>query len=297
MAWLRTPDDRFANLDGYPFAPHYADVDGVRIHYVDEGAPTAAPVLLLHGQPTWSYLYRHMIPPLVRAGYRAVAPDLPGFGKSDKPDSAEPYTYQTLVDWMTHWLKAVDLNNITLFCQDWGSLIGLRLAVGPLSDRFDRIVLANGGLPTGDQSMPRAFEVWVKYVARAKSLDMGTIVQNGTVRQLTADEMAAYDAPFPNPAYQVAAKLLPSLVPTSPDNPATKANRRALLAYRQWEKPFVTAFSDQDPITRGADALFQTHVPGAQGQPHTTIKEGGHFLQEDQPAQLADIITTLLNSS
>ena len=289
MEILRTPDEQFTNLPGYPFEPHYVEVDGLRIHYVDEGPAGAEPVLMLHGEPSWSYLYRKMIPIIADAGYRAIAPDLPGFGRSDKPAQREDYSYQRLVDWMTGFIQALDLENITLVCQDWGGLIGLRLAAEQEA-RFARIVAANTGLPTGDQSMGEAFLAWQRYSQTVPEFHVGGIIKGGCVSDLAPEVIAAYDAPFPDDRYKAGARQLPALVPTSPDNPATSANRKAWEVLSRWQKPFLTAFSDSDPITRGADRLFHHLVPGARNQPHTTIFAAGHFLQEDKGPELAQFV-------
>ena len=289
MEFLRTPEDRFTALPDYPFAPHYQTVDGMRIHYVDEGARTAAPLLLLHGEPSWSFLYRHMIPLFTAAGFRAVAPDLIGFGKSDKPIDPADFSYQRLVDWTREWLEAVDLTGITLFCQDWGSLIGLRL-VAEQPERFARVVLANGGLPTGDQQMPEAFTQWQTFAQKVSRLPVGRIINGGTTTPLADEVVAAYNAPFPDETYKAGARILPALVPTRPDDPAAAANRRAWKRLLRFEKPFLTAFSDGDPITAGGDHPFQRLVPGARGQPHTIIRDAGHFLQEDKGPELAQVI-------
>lgn len=293
MDILRTPDARFANLPGYPFAPHYVAVDDVRIHYVDEGPRTAAPVLLLHGEPSWSYLYRKMIPVLVAAGHRAVAPDLVGFGRSDKPARREDYTYQRHMDWMAGLIEALDLRDVTLVGQDWGGLIGLRLAAEH-EDRFARIVAANTGLPTGDVPMGRAFEAWRRFSQEAPMFHAGGIVRGGCVTELAPEVVAAYDAPFPGDTYLAGARQFPLLVPTTPDDPAAAANRRAWEVLRRWQKPFLCAFSDADPITRGGESYFQAQVPGAAGQPHTTIAGAGHFLQEDQGEELARVVVDFL---
>jgi haloalkane dehalogenase len=289
MKILRTPDERFQNLSDYEFEPHYLDIDEMRMHYVDEGPADAPPVLLLHGEPSWSYLYRHMIPPIVSAGLRAIAPDLIGFGKSDKPASQSDYTYEIHVAWMLQFLEESNLRNITLVCQDWGSLIGLRLAAEN-EERFDRIILANGGLPTGDQVMPKVFRIWRAFARFSPWFPIGRIVQSGTVSTLPPDVIAAYDAPFPNSTYKAGARAFPKLVPTTPDDPAASANRAAWEVFRKWQKPFLTAFSNRDPITRGADQAFLELVPGANDQPHTTIRNAGHFLQEDKGPELAKVI-------
>jgi haloalkane dehalogenase len=286
---LRTPDERFENLEGYPFAPNYLDVDGLRIHYVDEGSQDAEPVLMLHGEPSWSYLYRKMIPIFVDAGYRAIAPDLVGFGKSDKPSAKEAYTYQNHVDWMRGFLEALDLKNITLVCQDWGSLLGLRL-VGEHSERFSRVVLANGGLPTGDQKMPDAFKQWQEFSQTTPVFDVGAIIAMGTKFPLSDDIKMAYDAPFPDESYKEGARMFPMLVPSTPEDPATEANRAAWEVLRGFEKPFLTAFSDEDPITRNGERIFKRYVPGTKDQPHTTIEGAGHFLQEDKGEELAKVV-------
>jgi haloalkane dehalogenase len=289
MKILRTPEERFVNLPGFPFSPHYVEVEGLRIHYIDEGPRTAHPVLLMHGEPTWSYLYRHMIPILVQAGHRVVAPDLVGFGRSDKPAEIEDYTYQKHVDWMTGWLRALDLSKITLVCQDWGSLIGLRLAAEN-QERFDKIVLANGGLPAGEGRAPFAFMAWQKFAIHSPWFPIGKIIKTGCVKQLSDDVVAAYDAPFPNKLYKQGARAFPRLVPISPLDPAVPANKAAWEVFRNWKKPFITAFSDRDPITRGIDRIFQKRVPGAASLPHTTIHGAGHFLQEDKGEELARFV-------
>lgn len=293
MQLLRTPDERFAGLPGYAFEPHYIDVDGVRVHYVDEGPRAAGPVLLLHGEPSWCYLYRKMVPVLTAAGHRAVAPDLVGFGRSDKPAAREDYTYQRHVDWMRGLIEALDLRNITLVGQDWGGLIGLRLAAEH-EDRFARIAAANTFLPTGDNPPGEAFLRWQTFSQTAPEFHIGRIIQGGTTTELPPDVVAAYDAPFPDDSYKAGARQFPALVPTSPDDPAAPANRRAWEVLRRWEKPFLTAFSDSDPIMRGGDRVFRHEVPGTNGQPHTTIVGAGHFLQEDRGEELARVIVEFI---
>ncbi len=289
MRVLRTPDDRFEGLPGYAFAPHYVVVDGLRMHYVDEGPEAADPVLLLHGEPSWSYLYRKMIVPLADAGLRVIAPDLVGFGKSDKPTRKDDFSYAGHVAWMQDFIEALDLQQITLFCQDWGALIGLRVAAEN-DRRFVRIALGNGGLPTGDQDMPLAFTVWRMFARYSPWFPIGRIVQSGTVTKLDETIVAAYDAPFPSAAYTAGARAFPSLVPVTPDDPAVQANRAALRAFTTWQKPFLTTFSNRDPITRGAERWFQTNVPGAGGLEHVTIRNAGHFLQEDKGEELAEVL-------
>ncbi len=286
---LRTPDERFGALPDYPFIGQYVQINGLRIHYVDEGPRHAAPILLLHGEPTWSYLYRHMIPPLAAAGHRVVAPDLIGFGKSDKLAERHDYSYGDHVAWITNLIENLALTNITLFCQDWGSLIGLRVAAEH-SHRFARIVLANGGLPTGDQRLPRAFFAWQAFARLSPWFPVGRIVQRGTVTALADAVVAAYDAPFPSREYMAGARAFPLLVPTRPNDPASAANRRAWQVFRHWNKPFLTAFSSRDPITRGGERIWQEQVPGAREQVHVRVPGAGHFLQEDKGPELADVI-------
>lgn len=294
MKILRTPDRRFENLPDYDFDAKYVDIDGLRMHYIDEGPGNANPVLMLHGEPSWSFLYRHMIRPIASAGFRAVAPDLIGFGKSDKPVRRSDYSYLAHVTWVRKFLEALDLSEITLVCQDWGSLIGLRLAAEN-EQRFAMIVLANGGLPTGDQQMPKAFRIWRAFARFSPWFPIGRIIQSGTIADLPPKVVAAYDAPFPSAAYKAGARAFPMLVPTTPDDPASAANRDAWKVFRNWRKPFLTAFSNRDPITRGADRAFHENVPGAVDQHHTTIRNAGHFLQEEKGPELARVIIDFMN--
>jgi haloalkane dehalogenase len=293
MEALRTPDDRFARLPGYRFAPHYVEVEGVRIHYLDEGPRDAAPVLLLHGEPSWSYLYRKMIPVITAAGQRAIAPDLVGFGRSDKPVRREDYTYQRHVDWMRGVLERLDLRRVTLVCQDWGGLIGLRLAAEH-PERFARIVAANTFLPTGDRPAGPAFLAWRQYSQETPDFHVGGIVKGGCVTDLPPEIVAAYDAPFPDDRYKAGARQFPMLVPVTPDDPAAAPNRKAWEVLGRWTKPFLTAFSDSDPITGGADRILQQAIPGAEGQAHTTIAGAGHFLQEDKGEELARVVVDFI---
>ncbi|CAB1083874.1 haloalkane dehalogenase [Alkalispirochaeta odontotermitis] len=298
MKILRTPDECFSNLTDYPFDPNYeevsdADRGSLRMHYVDEGSRDADPVLLMHGEPSWSYLYRKMIPTINRAGYRAVAPDLVGFGRSDKPSQRSDYTYQRHVDWAQAWLDALDLQHITLVCQDWGGLIGLRL-VADNPNRFIRVVAANTGLPTGDTPISEAFLKWRKFSIEVPDFDVGAIIAMGCQKPLTDSVSAAYNAPFPDDSYKAGARIFPSLVPIAPDDPASPANRKAWEVLSKFEKPFLTAFSDGDPITRGGERIFQKRIPGAKVQPHTTIEGGGHFLQEDCGEELARVVVDFI---
>jgi haloalkane dehalogenase len=302
MQVLRTPDSCFENLSGYAFAPRYLEIDdaagglSLRIHYLDEGPASSPPVLLMHGEPSWSYLYRKMIPPLVTAGHRVIAPDLIGFGRSDKPAAIEDYSYQRHVDWMSSFLNALDLNQISLCCQDWGGLIGLRL-VAEHGDRFSRVLAANTFLPTGDHNLGEAFHQWRDYARSVPVLPVGQIVSRGCAQRLSEAEAAAYDAPFPDESFKAGARAFPQLVPASADDPAAEPNRQAWKSLMQWQKPFLTAFSDQDPITRGADAILQKLIPGASKQAHTTLAGGGHFLQEDVGAELAGVLNRFIDAN
>jgi haloalkane dehalogenase len=294
MRCLRTPDERFASLPGYDFAPHYLEVPDdeggtLRVHYLDQGPRDGQVVLCMHGEPSWSYLYRKMIPVLVGAGHRVVAPDLVGFGRSDKPTEQTDYTYARHVAWMTALVVELDLEGITLVCQDWGGLIGLRIAAEN-PERFARLCVANTGLPTGEQTMPEAFMNWREFSRTAPEFPVGAIINGGTTTDLPPEVVAAYDAPFPDDSYQAGARIFPSLVPIAPDDPAAEANQRAWEVLKRWDKPVLTAFSDSDPITRGGESVFHKLVPGAHGEPHTTIEGGGHFLQEDRGEVLARVI-------
>ena len=295
MKLLRTPDAQFEGLPDFPFAPHYVDVDDtdgspLRVHHLDEGPAEGAVVLLLHGEPSWSFLYRTMIPVLVDAGLRCIAPDLVGFGRSDKPVVQADYTFARHVEWMREALfDRLDLRDVTLVGQDWGGLIGLRL-VGEHPERFARVVVANSGLPTGDRPLTDAFLAWQKFSQETPVFPVGGIVNGGCTSDLTPEVIAAYDAPFPDDSYTSGARIFPTLVPTSPADPAAAANRAAWETLAAFDKPLLTAFSDGDPITRGGEGIFQRTVPGAKGRPHTTIAGGGHFLQEDKGPELARVV-------
>lgn len=285
MKVLRTPDAAFAAVTDFPFAPRYAEItdahDGtaLRVHYVDEGPRDAPVVLMMHGEPSWSYLYRHMIGPVAQAGFRVLAPDLIGFGRSDKPAAKSDYSYARHVAWVRSWIEQLDLRNITLACQDWGSLVGLRL-VAEMPDRFAGVVLSNGGLPEGGEP-PRAFAIWRAFSKWSPLFPIGKIVNAGTKRQLSPAEIAAYDAPFPNAKYKAGARIFPSFVPFE-NNVALPDQRKAWAVFERWDKPFLCCFSDGDPVTRGGEDRFIGRVPGTKRQAHTTLK-GGHFVQEDDP--------------
>jgi haloalkane dehalogenase len=291
---VRTPDERFVGLPDHPFEPHYATIDSLRMHYLDEGASAAAPVLLLHGEPTWSYLYRHMVPTLVAAGQRVVAPDLIGFGRSDKPTRIEDYSYARHVAWVEALVESLDLRGITLFGQDWGALIGLRLAAEN-EERFARIVIGNGVLPDPDYARqpPLAFRLWRAFARYSPWFRAGAIVSFGSGRKLSRAEKAAYDAPFPSSRYLAGARAFPCLVPFAADDPSAEANRAAWEVLRRWKKPFLTLFSTGDPILGRFDTLFHRRVPGAEGQPHARVR-GGHFLQEVSGPELARRMNELI---
>ncbi len=297
METLRTPDERFADLDGFPFAPNYVDIDDqsgdgctLRVHYLDEGPADGPIVLAMHGEPSWSYLYRKMIPLLVAGGVRVIAPDLVGFGRSDKPTEQSDYTYARHVAWMQEAIiDLLDIRDATFFGQDWGGLVGLRL-VAENPDRFARVVIGNTGLPTGEHAPSDAFLAWQKFSQTTEVFDIGFLLNSATITDLSDAEVAAYDAPFPDDTFKAGARIFPTLVPTSPDDPAAAANRAAWEVFQQWDKPLICCFSDSDPVTAGGDKPFLKLVPGAQGQPHTTVENAHHFFQEDAAPQLSQIL-------
>ncbi len=290
---LRTPDARFENLTGFDFAPHYKEIAGYRMHYLDEGPRDGDIVLLLHGEPTWSYLYRKMIPGLVAAGHRCIVPDLIGFGRSDKPTDMDVHTFKFHVDTVTELVKSLDLKNVTFFGQDWGGLIGLRV-VAESEDRFARVVISNTGLPTGDAPISDGFMRW-KQMNQAM-IDRGDMPVGTLVASSSGDTSlaAAYDAPFPEPRFKAGPLIMPQRVPMTKDDPARDANLKAWEVFRRWDKPFLTAFGDSDPITGGGDVVWQQQVPGAKGKPHVTVKGGGHFIQETNGEELAKIINDFI---
>jgi len=339
MEALRTDEERFADLPDYPFEPHYTEVsDGeggsLRMHYVDEGVDEGSgeTILCLHGQPSWSYLYRKMIPLFVAGGYRVVAPDFIGFGKSDKPTLRENYTYANHVAWLKELLENLDLTDITLFCQDWGGLIGLRTAA-ECPERFARIVVANTGLPDA-QGVPdekiqevsermrayydslavpansmemgmamngddtgMGFLHWVKFCDQSEGFVIGDLLNMSCGGTLSEGEQRAYNAPFPDESYKAGPRQFPSLVPIIPDNPAIGPNRAAWEVFKQWQKPLLTAFSDSDPVTAGGHVRFQESVPGAAGQNHVTVTGAGHFLQEQASEELVGIVADFMRET
>jgi len=296
---LRTPDERFQNLPGFDFEPHYAEIEGYRVHYLDEGPPKGEVVLLLHGEPTWAYLYRKMIPVLTEAGHRCIVPDMIGFGRSDKPTSMDVHTYKFHVDVTAALVKKLDLHDVTMFGQDWGGLIGLRV-VAENESRFARVVIANTGLPTGVGLVPAessAFMRWKKM--NQAMIDRGDMPVGAMVSMNAGDPSIkqAYDAPYPDPSYKAGPLIMPQRVPVTPDDPAREANEAAWNILRKWDKPFLTAFSDGDPVSRGAHAVFQQTVPGAKDQKHTTIVGAGHFLQEQKGEELAKVIVDFIEAT
>jgi haloalkane dehalogenase len=286
MDVVRTPDDRFAGLADWPWAPRYVEVDGLRVHWVTDGPPDADPVLLLHGEPSWGYLYRTMIPVLTAAGHRVVGPDLVGFGRSDKPVDRAAYTYAAHLRWLTGTVEALDLRRVTLVCQDWGGLLGLRL-VAEQPERFARVVAANTGLPVGDRPLGELWQRFRQVMETAPDVRISRIVAAGCRRPLSPAAAAAYDAPFPDDDAKAGARTFPGLVPQTPDDPEAAPNRRAWAVLAELDLPFLTAFSDADPITAGGERPFQERLRGAWGRDHVTIAGAGHFLQEDAGPELA----------
>lgn len=288
MPVIRTPDERFANLPGFPYQPRYVEVNGLRIHYIDEGLGEI--ILCLHGEPSWSYLYRKMIPILSRA-HRVMTMDFIGFGRSDKFTEREEYSFQMHYNTLVGFINALDLRDITLVVQDWGGLIGLPVAAA-LPDRFARLVIMNTGLPTGDERMSEGFKAWRNFAAQVPDMDIGRVIVSGTIHgdQMPPDVVAAYDSPFPDATYKAGAMAFPLLVPITPDDPASPAMRRAREQLAQWRKSALVMFSDGDPITRGADRFFRALIPSAKDQPEITIHNAGHFLQEDKGEEIAQHI-------
>ena len=291
---LRTPDERFEGLPGYDFEPHYAEINGYRMHYLDEGPPDGQVILMLHGEPTWSYLYRKMIPGLVDAGHRCVVPDLVGFGRSDKPTEMDVHTYKFHVDNIAALVEHLDLQTATFFGQDWGGLIGLRV-VAENQERFARVVASNTFLSTGgDGPISQAFMNWKRM--NQILINRGDIPTGGILVRMTGDEslLRPYDAPFPDPSYKAGPLIMPQRVPVSPDDPARQANEAAWAVFREWEKPFLTCFGDSDHTTGPGAETFREQVPGAKDQPHKTVQGAGHFIQETHPDDLVQIISAFI---
>lgn len=286
IGFLRTPDDRFDDVTDFPYEPNHVDIDGLRMAYIDEGPADGPVVLLLHGEPTWSFLYRRMIPPLVAAGYRCVAPDLIGFGRSDKPTERSAYTYSGHVAWMKAFLDTIQIPNATLFAQDWGGLIGLRVAAED-PHRFDRIAIGNTGLPVGE-SIGAGFDGWLHASQTMEVMDCGAMLQRATMaRELTAAEMDGYRAPFPDESYMAGAREFPALVPITSEHGSVAENKAAWDALEQWEKPFLTLWCPGDIVLGRLGQEFIDRVPGAEGQPHQLLEPGGHFVQDDRGEDVA----------
>ena len=301
MDSLRTPESAFSDIKDFPYTPKYVDVTdtmsrSLRMAYIDEGDVNGTTILLLHGEPTWSYLYRKMIPPLVSAGFRVLAPDLIGFGRSDKPVAQEDYTYARHLIWLGDWFKQVAPESVALFCQDWGGILGLRL-VADMPQRFSHVMAANTGLPTGEHPPSDAFLNWRRFSQEVEIFPPAGIVKGATTSDLDAETLAAYNAPFPEEKYKAGARVFPLLVPATPSDPQTENNRAAWSKLRQFEKPFMTAFSDSDPVTAGGDKLMQSLIPGCEGQEHVVIENAGHFLQEDKGEELAQHLITFINKN
>ena len=296
MRVLRTPDHRFAGLPGIGYDPRYVNVGDLWMAYVETGPADGEPVLLLHGEPSWSFLYRTVMPVLAEAGFRAIAPDLIGFGRSDKPAAIADHSYARHVEWVRAFaFDRLDLRGLTLVGQDWGGMIGLRL-VAEHPDRFTRVVAANTGLPTGDQRMP---DVWLRFrevVRTAPTLSVSRLVQSGCQTKLPDHVLAAYDAPFPDESFLAGPRAMPGLVPTSPNDPAAPANRAAWQRLAAWDQPFLVAFSDRDPITGGMADILKRTIPGAAGLEHPVIAGAGHFLQEDDGVRLGEAIAAFIRA-
>ena len=298
MSVLKTDLTLFENLSDWENKENFTTVTSefgeLDIHFVDENSTSDECVLLLHGNPTWGYLYRNMIDPLKENGYRVVVPDLPGFGKSDKFSVRYNYSYEGFVDWMSQFIENTDLKNITLFCQDWGGLIGLRLAA-KYDDRFEKIVAANTGLPTGKAPLSEGFAVFREFLQIKSDLHVAGQVRNGTTKGINENALAAYNAPFPDDDHKQGVRQFPNLVPGTPRTPSAEPNKEAWKILREWKKPFLCAFSDKDPIFSGVENSFYKLIPGCKDMPHVTIEDAGHFLQEDQPEACVDAILSIKN--
>ena len=286
---VRTPESRFLNLPDYKFDSNYLNVeDNLRMHYLDEGDKDDPIVLLLHGEPSWSFLYRKMIPVLSKNGFRSVAPDLIGFGKSDKLTDKKAYSYENHLKWLSSFIEIMDLRNIILFCQDWGGLLGLRI-ITEMNSRFSMVVASNTTLPTGDFPMPESFMQWREFSQSSPKFNIGKILDMGTIQDLSDEVIEAYNAPFPSEEYKAGARIFPTLVPTEHDDPEAHNNRMAWKDLMKWEKPFLTIFGSGDPIMKGAEKTFQKLIPGAKNHNHS-ILDAGHFIQEEKGEELAELI-------
>ncbi|MEH6538331.1 MAG: haloalkane dehalogenase [Psychroserpens sp.] len=292
---IRTPENRFDNLEDYNFQSNYLNVeDGLRLHYLDEGNDNNPTVLLLHGEPSWSYLYRKMIP-ILSNNFRVVAPDLIGFGKSDKLVNQQDYSYQKHIDWISAFIEKLDLKNIVLFCQDWGGLTGLRI-ITEMNNRFDMVIASNTTLPTGKTPIPESFLQWRAYSQHSAGFNIGKVIDMGTVQSLSEKVFEAYNAPFPSEEYKAGARIFPTLVPIEQDDPESIKNLKAWEKLKSWNKPFLTIFGDEDNIMIGAEKAFQKIVPGAKEQNHK-ILNAGHFIQEEKGEELAELIIEFYNKN
>jgi haloalkane dehalogenase len=292
---IRTPENRFENLKDYDFKGNYIDVEkGLRLHYLDEGNNHKPTVLLLHGEPSWSYLYRKMIP-VLSDRFRVIAPDLIGFGKSDKLVNKQDYSYQNHINWISTFIEKLDLRNIILFCQDWGGLLGLRI-ITEMDNRFDMVIASNTTLPTGKIPMPESFMQWRAFSQHSTGFNIGKVIDMGTVEPLSEKVLEAYNAPFPSEEYKAGARIFPALVPIEPEDPESINNLKSWEKLKSWDKPFLTVFGDEDNIMIGAEKILQNLVPGAKGQNHK-ILNAGHFIQEEKGEELAELIIEFYNEN
>ena len=301
MQVLKTPESAFDEINDFPYSPCFIEITDtvsseITMAHYQCGPVDGHTVLLIHGEPTWAYLYRKMMPLLADAGFNVIAPDLIGFGRSDKPVRKDDYSYARHVIWIKDWFTQIVKGPTTLFCQDWGGLLGLRL-VADMPERFSGVMVSNTGLPTGDHSPSEAFIKWRRFSQDVPIFPTSTVIQNATTTELDEATLAAYDAPFPDERYKAGARMFPLLVPTSPDSPEAQANRQAWEKLKQFKKPFITAFGDSDPITSGGDKLFQKLVPGSKGMVHTRIANGGHFIQEDKGEELANLLIQFIQQT
>ena len=301
MTVLRTPEERFTDLPDFKFTPHYVTVTDpalgdLRMHYLDEGDPAGRPVLLLHGEPAWSFMFRRTIGPLADRGLRVVVPDLIGFGRSDKPASPADYSYESHVRWLTAFVQALRLHDAVLLGHDWGGLLGLRLVTG-VDGLAVAYVAANHGYPTGDAPPNDALREWQEFAASTADFDVAGIVSRACTTPLPHEVLRAYDAPYPADEYKAGARVFPALIPVTPDDPSAAAVRASREALAGWTRPFLTVYGEKDPIGGVADAMFQQLVPGASGQPHVRLVEAVHNMPEDAGETLGQIVADFVRDS